>query len=404
MFSGNFGYSQLLFFAPREDISQKTPGIPKTFSWMTGPGIYHGKIDYSDHSRKDSVTVSTKLLPYPEVNINHPMGIAVTEFHVLILYPDKLQAICTLNEQLIFEDTFSDRFGKLHGLAQDSLKGSIWAYTDQAVFKYKIVREDRDVWRMYLSSGDFELAKAYSKSNLVNYDKVLTSQAEYLFDQKSYQESAKYYAMTQASFEEIALKFIQMEEQDALKTFLLKKLSTLKPVEATQTTLLVTWIVEIYLNQLGQLREQNLSNSQDYHILQNDFREFLSQPKVKTCVSLNRGTLYGLISSHGDSDNLLFFASLMEDHERVIQYHIQHKAYLEALDILNRQNKVDLFYRFSPELMEFIPKQMVDAWIAQGKHLVPSKLIPALVQSEYEVNPKQGKEAVRYFHSCFNLF
>ena len=40
--------------------------------------------------------------------------------------------------------------------------------------------------------------------------------------------AARFYAQTQASFEEIALKFIQVEEKPALRMFLLKKLDSLK--------------------------------------------------------------------------------------------------------------------------------------------------------------------------------
>ena len=43
------------------------------------------------------------------------------------------------------------------------MKGTVWAYTSQAVFKYKIVREARDVWQMYLDKGEFDLAKEFCK-------------------------------------------------------------------------------------------------------------------------------------------------------------------------------------------------------------------------------------------------
>ena len=43
-----------------------------------------------------------------------------------------------------------------------------------------------------------------------------------------YEESAAMYAMTQNSFEEIALKFIKLPRKDALKMFVQKKLSSLR--------------------------------------------------------------------------------------------------------------------------------------------------------------------------------
>lgn len=44
----------------------------------------------------------------------------------------------------------------------------------------------------------------------------------------SYTNAAKCYAQAQVSFEEVALKFIQVDERQALRMFLLKKLDSLK--------------------------------------------------------------------------------------------------------------------------------------------------------------------------------
>ena len=44
-----------------------------------------------------------------------------------------------------------------------------------------------------------------------------------------FEESAMMYAQTQNSFEEIALRFIKLDKKDALKSFIHKKLQSLKP-------------------------------------------------------------------------------------------------------------------------------------------------------------------------------
>ena len=46
----------------------------------------------------------------------------------------------------------------------------------------------------------------------------------YCFEQGNYIESAMYFAKTKTSFEEIALKFMQVEEKTALLNFLKKRL------------------------------------------------------------------------------------------------------------------------------------------------------------------------------------
>lgn len=394
---GEFGYSELTMYRPRH------AKCVKSFAWMTGPGVYHGEIDVSGTAGPQSVTVNTKLIRYPrdgDEKSQNPLSMVMTEFHVLLLFPDRLKVMCVLNEQLIYEDVFPDRFGRLLGLCSDPVKGTIWAFTGQSIFKYKVTREARDVWQMYLDKNEFELAKEYCRDNVAQLDRVLTKQAEYLFEKGEYQESAMMYAQTQNSFEEIALKFIKLDGKDALKSFIQKKLSALRPQDKTQITMLVTWLIEIFLNQLGEMKEQGQDESDEYRKVQEEFRMFLAQPKNKECVSNNRGVVYDLIASHGDVEDMVFFAVLMQDFEKVITHHIQHDNYKGALGQLSKQTDTELVYKFSPLLMQYIPKETVSLWISLRDNLEPIKLIPALVQYDHNKNREQGNEAIKYLEFC----
>jgi hypothetical protein len=44
------------------------------------------------------------------------------------------------------------------------------------------------------------------------------------------------------------------------------------------------------------------------------------------------------------------------------------------------QNNVELVYKFSPVLMQHLPKETVDLWTGRRLNIEPKKLIPALVQ------------------------
>jgi len=33
-------------------------------------------------------------------------------------------------------------------ITQDPIKGTVWAFTEKAVFRYKIIREERNVWQV----------------------------------------------------------------------------------------------------------------------------------------------------------------------------------------------------------------------------------------------------------------
>lgn len=398
---GNFGFSDLHVFMP------KFRQAAQTFAWLTGPGIYFGDIDVSGSAGPNSVMSNSKLVPYPkddgEPGVN-PLGMVLTEFHMLVLYPNRMKAICSLNEQMILDDVLPDRFGRLLGVCKDPIRGSIWTYTSQAVFMYKVSRESRDVWQMYLDRGEFELAKRYCQDSRFNLEKVLIKQAEHLFEAELYGDSATMYARTQNSFEEVALKFIKLSDKEPLQTFIMEKLNSLHAQDKTQLTMLVTWLVELYLNTLGKLKEQGQDETTEYDIIQDKFRQFMNNPRIKECITLNRSVIYDLIASHGDIADLVFFAHLMRDHERVISHHIQHENYRGALECLTKQTDMELYYKFSPLLMQYQPKDTVDAWIRVGKQLDPKKLIPALVQYDQHRSREQGNEAIRYLEACVQKF
>jgi len=394
---GRTEHSQLCVFYPQQQLS------PCSFAWMTAVGIYCGRLDLTCSSGPHSVTVDTRLIQYQrgeDDRPDRPLSIVLTEFHVLILFADRMNVMCLLNEQLIYNDLFTDRFGSLLGLCRDPVKQTIWAFTPKAVFKYRVVRESRNVWQIYLDQNQFSLAKQHCHDDRANLDRVLTKEAEHLFADKKYLDSAKVYAETQTSFEQVALKFISLEDKDALKQFLMQRLHSLKSSEKMQITMIVAWLTEIWLNQLGQLKERGEETSPRYENIQEEFRKFLAVSRVKDCISENRSTIYDLIASHGNIEDMIFFAVLIQDFERVISHHIQQNNYLSALELLSKQMNKDLFYKFSPLLMQHVPRETVNAWIAQKDQLDARLLIPALVQYDDQRHRQQDNEAIRYLEFC----
>ncbi|CAB1342575.1 unnamed protein product [Coregonus sp. 'balchen'] len=342
-FPFNMGYSEITFY------TSKLRSCPKAFAWMMGNGVLYGQLDYV---KLDSLLSDVQVWDYtPDIDFsfNKPISIVLTQFHFLLLLPDRVKAICTLNGQVVCEDVFPD--------------------------KYHIQREARDVWQMYMSMNKFDLAKEYCRDRPECMDMVLAKEAEHCFQNKRYLESAKCYALTQNYFEEIALKFIEAKQEEALKD------------EKTQITLLVTWLTELYLNRLGLLQSDEGKHGV-FQETRDEFRKFLSSSKHKECLYNNRTTIYDLLASHGN------------DYERVISHHCQHDDYSAALEVLSKHCDEKLFYKFSPILMQHIPKKVVDAWIQMGSRLEPKKLIPALVNYSQMGSTQQIHETIRYMEFC----
>lgn len=390
-FPVNMGYSEIAFY------TSKLRSCPKAFAWMMGNGVLYGQLDYV---RPDSLLSDVQVWEYVDnVHTVKPLSIVLTQFHFLLLFSDRVKAVCTLNGQVVYEDVFPEKFGALKKMLKDPVCGLVWIYTEKAVFRYHIQREARDVWQMYMSMEKFDLAKEYCRDRPECLDIVLAKEAEHCFQNKRYVESAKCYALTQNYFEEIALKFIEARQEEALKEFLLKKLGSLKPAEKTQVTLLVTWLTELYLNRLGVLEADDSKKSVAMET-RSEFRGFIANPKYKDCLYNNRSTIYDLLASHGNVDDMVYFAVIMQDYERVISHHCQHDDYGAALEVLSKHCDVKLFYKFSPVLMQHIPTRVVEAWISMGKKLDAKKLIPALVNYSQIGSTQQINETIRYMEFC----
>ncbi|CAG8443951.1 10866_t:CDS:10 [Ambispora leptoticha] len=406
---GNLDYSELHFFTPFQDLQYQ--GTPKNFAWLTGPGIYHGSLVFGSQEIGDSVIDSAQLLPYPATPSEtdssalvseSPLSITLTEFHFILLYKERIRAICQLNDQIVYEEVIPLKANEVvRTMTVDTVKNTFWIYTDSSIFELIITKEDRDVWKLYLDKQMFDTALTYCK-NPAQRDKVLTTQADYYFSQGRFILSAKYYAQSTVPFEEVALKFVERDERDALRDYLMNKLEKLRRVDLTQKTMIATWLVEIFLSKINLLEdkaasgagvEESESYKTEQKLLVDDFKTFLQTYKT----DLDKRTTYNLIASHGRTEELLYYATLIGDHEKVISHWIAEKDYKQALDVLSKQGSVDIFYKFAPVLMENAPYETVSVLMRQTE-LDPQYLIPALLKYDHSKTSDNisTNQAIRY--------
>lgn len=371
-------------------------GLPRYFGWMTGPGVYHGSVTFGS---QDKIIDSPTLLNYPNYTsatgeLLLPISMALTEFHFIFLYNDRIVAVSKLSQEPVLEEEFKPKTKQATKLAFDQESQTYWAYTPNSIFELVVTKEDRHVWELYLAKNQFDAALQYCKDPSQK-DKVLTAQADYFFSQKRYQLAAAGYAQTQKSFEEVTLKLINEGENEALKIYLLKKLESLKPQDATQCTLISTWLVEIYLDQLNTLKDTQ-SKTTTYNEVKEDFLAFLQRYKDH----LNPSTTYTLISSHGRIEEMLEYAKMIEDYERVITYYIQQGQHAKALSTMNRKVSNETWIKFAPVIIEYAPADLVDALVRTG--VDPKGVIPALMKYDISKNPPGDKTnyAIKYLESC----
>jgi vacuolar protein sorting-associated protein 18 len=76
--------------------------------------------------------------------------------------------------------------GKLLGVCKDHLKGLIWVYSEKSVFKYKVSKEERNMWQVYLELGDFKKSLDFCRGEAEQTNLVLVRKAEALFEKEKY--------------------------------------------------------------------------------------------------------------------------------------------------------------------------------------------------------------------------
>uniref|UniRef100_A0A8D8Y9F0 Vacuolar protein sorting-associated protein 18 homolog n=1 Tax=Cacopsylla melanoneura TaxID=428564 RepID=A0A8D8Y9F0_9HEMI len=357
-------FSHLRFFAPKD------PSRSKLYAWYVDRGLLIQELG----SAEAPVLVETA----PGV-----VSFILTEFHVLLLYPDHVTGVSLLSKQMVFEDYYNETHGRLVDIVKDSVKGRVWVIAESAVFRYKVVREDRHVWLMYTEQAkteqDWVRAKAACQDNPANLDIVTQKQAQFNFSCGEYEASALLWARTQAGLETIALKFLQEWQVDALRTYLKKKLERIHNEDKAQITIIVMWVMELYLYELGELRSGGQESSEQYRILQTNLDIFLALPQVTEFINNHKTTVYDLISSHGDKYNLIKLTIATKDYERHIRHLIQEEQYKDALSELCAKKNPLLWQTFVPTLLQGAPKLTVDTIISHKVQLDVDQLLSSLM-------------------------
>ncbi|ORX36495.1 Pep3/Vps18/deep orange family-domain-containing protein [Kockovaella imperatae] len=422
---GQVPNSQLCLYSDStEHTARSSLPSPSAMAWLTAPGLYASVLTPLPTAK---ILVRPSLLRYPSVDDGPkqgssifqrgsanspgqqpiPLAVTITKWHWLLLYSDRIVGVSRETEKVVYNEAIPVASGEnVIGLSSDPAHGTYWVSTDRSIFEVLIQDEDRDVWRAKLEKGEFQDAHHYAKTP-AQKDIVLSREADSLFEQGKYILAAQTYAKSTRSFEFVALRFVDSDERDPLRIYLSEKLNRLDKKLRTQRMMLATWLVEIYLSKCNTLEDIVAAESAtsdvesltiERQMMEEDMRNFITtyqndlEPKV----------VYELIMGHGRTDLYLFYCNLMKDYEKVIEHWIEEQEWAKAIDVLNRQDSLEPYYRFASVLIRHAPRPTVDSWCRRSK-LVPRKLIPAILQ--YKRSPNQdlsSDQAIRYLTYLVN--
>ena len=211
---------------PRGSLSfyRRPNRVASAFGWLSAAGICHGSLLLGSQASGDEVAHEHTVLPYPSPQANaeeedrgaaagtpEATALALSEFHLLVLFPSCVLALSRLNGQVACRVATPTAWptASLHGLAHDGAKGTLWVWGKAGVMRIIVRGEERHVWRLHLEAGDYEAALSYC-SDLAQRDRVLTAQADHEFERGAFDLAALKYAKTRRSFEAVALRFLKV--------------------------------------------------------------------------------------------------------------------------------------------------------------------------------------------------
>lgn len=407
---------------PPDGTVSDAPEAERAFAWLFGQGVLYGKLGTNAASNigndvlNGSKTFARSRVPATENgngqrrSTQDPiLGILLTQWHILCLVEGRIVAVQRLNGRIVYDQVVLKPGENAVCLLTDQKKNTFWLFTAHDIFEIVVTKEDRDVWKIMLQAQKFELASQYAKTS-EQKDAVATASGDYLIKNEQYLEAANVYGKSNRSFEQVALIFVDHGEQDALRKYLSTKITTYKRSSTMQRTMIASWIVELFMSKLNSLDDtiatraqltENTSTTDTQHelsVVREEFQDFVSKYKN----DLDQKTTYDMISSHGREQELLCYATAVDDYSYVLSYWVQRERWLESLDVLKRQTDPDMFYKYSSVLMEHTATEFVDI-LMRHPDLDARKLIPALLNySDSNASPLSQNQAARYLHFCIN--
>uniref|UniRef100_A0A1I7XT34 Vacuolar protein sorting-associated protein 18 homolog n=1 Tax=Heterorhabditis bacteriophora TaxID=37862 RepID=A0A1I7XT34_HETBA len=316
---------------------------PNRFLWLGPSGLTVGKINLAADKQRDILEEEHHMEHRRiEGRLESPVGVSLTEYHILLAYSTRMTAISLFTYNVVYEDIWSQEFGTAIGLTCDHSSEFHWLFTPSTTMKYRPNDEGRYVWRMFLDRGDYAKALAIA-INRLNIDPeahelVLKRQADKYIAEKNFTAAAEILAQSTEAFETVVLKFLSSEDDKklGLKTLLDKKLEKMsKPEDRMKRDVLVMWLLEIQLAELAQMRREG--------------RDAEASEQAK---------------------------------------HLQRFIIRK-----NVHNSSELFYQYAPELVEHIPTELFACLIGNEK-IRPQEMLPTiyLCQKHHEM----AAEAIKY--------
>jgi hypothetical protein len=429
-----------LTFVPCLAISPDKPSAPpstgdgrageRTYAWLCSDGVFHGNLATS---ASNSALLDKSKQPFREPVFTHlglpPMQIAddldqvtqpqhssmiLTQFHMVYLAGGRIKVVNRLDETIMQLQHDLGSGQHILGLFTDQQKNTHWLFTSQEVFEVVVTDESRDMWTIMLKQGRYEAALQWAKTP-EQKNTVASRTGEHLITQGRFSEAAIVLGQNTKAFEDVALTFIDKGQQEALRRYLLTRLSNLSKGSTMQRIMLTSWLVELYMAELNRMDDTastqaefavndsnggSIETDRQLSVVQKEYKSFVSSHKA----DLDRQTTYEIICAYGREEELLCYADVVGDYNYILNYWISRERWEKAVKVLAKQTDLEVFYEYSTVLIVHAATELIDLLMRQSNVDI-KKIIPALLSYNTTIGKHitlERNQAIRYLLFCIN--
>ena len=404
----NFRGSDLdiLYRSEQRNVGNRTQvlDVMSKFGWKTESGFCFGNFTYDSNGLPNELKSFT-VVPFAKISSSgtkdigeEPNSVVHTNNHIFILYKDCLTVISKLTSNIIHTQYLNTEYSQMIYNEFSPSNGNIFLISKKGLFQISLKEENNDIWEDYLEIGDYDKAKNYCHSEEIK-KKINTIDAEVdFYEKKNGFNAANKFVNSDERFEIICLEYLMRDDIDGLKMFLeLYKASNLNKDENNQTksdkiqlNLINTWILDIFLN---ELKVTNLG----------EFRSMIRENQK----NLDSGVVYNLLKSNGKMAELVEYATLKGDLEKVISFYINRNDIdmaLEQLTLLSnfRSDKIlsQIFLDNCQIFFRKKPKDTISLMHQRFKDVDMKKIVLAIISAtDSDKNSENAQTILTYLKS-----
>ena len=358
----NFGKKVQNFVDYDIDILYDNSNRFEKFGWKTQVGYCFGEYEYEDDYTPDDIKQCV-VVPFVKINQkgkkekDEPISIVHSIKHIFVLYKDCLTIISKITTNIIhtqyLKKTFNNLLYNKYSIDNGNL---ILISNEEGAFKISLEKENKDIWQDYLEIGNYDEAISIcEKINPGLIKKIKRVSAEENFEKGRCYKAAKDFSISDEKFENVCILYLLKNDYKNLGKYLTeysnKNYDTKKDI--LQLTLINFLLFNIHLKENPKINIyhendlENINNDNNKLIEQNkyaleEFNNFIRENKD----FLNQEAVYQMLQKNGRMEELIEYASIIQDYEKVILYYINEKNIPKAIHKLyqfsNSTNKEDI--------------------------------------------------------------